>query len=213
MALPTTSASSGFGYVVAIEGLEDIDLENAPERIRKFASRAVNATARRTRTESAREMRREVDFRARYLTGAQGRLQVARFASPGKLEATIRGRDRPTSLARFIKGTARHGKQGVNVQVAPGSTRRMGRAFVMKLKSENIGLAIRLRPGERVENKKAMIRAAYTSVAGRRASDANLYLLYGPSVDQVFSNVARDISPDAARKLEDEFARLVGALL
>jgi hypothetical protein len=37
----------------------------------------------------------------------------------------------------------------------------------------------------------------------------NLYLLYGPSVSQVFAGVAQDISPDMADFLDAEFNRLM----
>lgn len=195
--------TGGGRYVVAVEGLEALDLDQVPEKIKQFAARAINTTARRYRTKAAREMREQVNFPARYLTGAEsGRLRVARFASPESLAATIRGRDRPTSLAQFVKGPRRGGRKSPTVEVAPGHRVKMNRAFLMSLKSENVGLALRVSPGERVENKRKMVQVAN-----------NLYLLYGPSVDQVFRSVAEDVSEDASVFLEQEFTRLTEALL
>lgn len=67
----------------------------------------------------------------------------------------------------------------------------------------NVGLAIRLRPGERLANKTSARRVAN-----------GLYVLYGPSVDQVFrsndgTGVANDLVPEIEDKLSKEFIRLL----
>lgn len=202
-------------YAVVIEGLRDIDLEGAPKRVKRAASRAVNHALRRTRTQAAREMREQIAWKARYLTGAgSGKLQIRESASPDNLQGRIRGTDRPTSLARFMSGSRRPGRAGVTVRVKPGSSKKMKRAFVMGLKNENVGLAIRLREGESIENKKVMLRAAYSrgprrQRANRRASEYNIYLLYGPSVDQVFTTVREDMDEFALAEMETEFLRLI----
>jgi hypothetical protein len=103
------------------------------------------------------------------------------------------------------------GHAGVYVQVAPGKSRFMKRAFLMRLPQGstltdtifNLGLAIRLRPGEVLQNK----------VSARKVA-SGLYLLYGPSVDQVFrsndgSGVANDMVPEIERDLSAEFLRLL----
>lgn len=202
MAAPVISPD-GQRYVIAVEGLEGLDLTAVPEKIKRLASRAINTTARRYRTQAAREMREQIAFPARYLTGAEsGRLQVARFASPEALSATIRGRDRPTSLATFVKGARRHGVKSPTVEVATGVREKMNRAFLMNLRNGNLGLAVRLAPGEKIDNKRKMVQVSN-----------GLYLLYGPSVDQVFRTVAADLSDDAAAFLEQEFTRMSEALL
>ncbi len=195
-------------YVVAVEGLEDIDLANAPLRVRKMASRAINYAMRRTRTQSARLMREQVNFGARYLTGREnGRLMIATFAKPGDLVGRIRGRDRPTSLAQFTKqkprvaGGPRRRKKGVDVTVKPGAKVTMERAFLMNLRGGNVGLAVRTNGGPPARAYKP------------KGIGNNLWLLYGPSVDQVFRSVAEDVSDDAAKLMEREFIRLAGALL
>ncbi len=187
-------------YVVAVEGLASLsDIENLDENILLRARQAINRTTDRTRTRSDREIRKQVAFPARYLSS---RLTVSKKASGRSLEAVITGRDRPTSLARFSKGKdvgAARRKGGVSVTVAPGQTRFMSGAFLMQLRGGNLGLAIRLKAGESMRNKRKMTRVG-----------KGLYLLYGPSVDQAFRSVADEYAaPDAADYLEREFIRLM----
>lgn len=198
-------------YVVVAEGLGDLvnaDIGAIPDEIKRKAVMAINRTVQWARTQAAREMRRQVAFKASYLTGAEGRLRIAKKATGNDLEAIIVGRQRPTSLARFAKttdpATARR-QGGVNVEVKPGAAKFMKGAFLVRLRAGsvktdtqyNLGLAIRLKPGQTLRNKKHAIQL-----------DNNVYILYGPSVDQVFRTVSEDISPDALMHLEREFERL-----
>ena len=193
-------------YIVAVEGISDTiaSLEEMPAAIQRYARMAINTTTKKTRTAASRKIREQVNFTAGYLSDAAGRLSITQQATDGNLEARISGRFRPTSLARFASGAV--GRGGVRVQVNPGSTQRMGRAFLMRLRAgranietkSNLGLAIRLKPGEHVENKHRMV-----PVTG------NLYLLYGPSVDQIFRFVADELAPDTGDDLEAEFLRLI----
>src|SRR5690606_33603498 len=92
-------------YVVAVEGLSALhSLDDMPADVLTAASRAINDTVRRGRAAGAREIRRQVNFPARYLSGSEGRLKVTKFATPGSLVGVITGRHRPTSLARFSSG-------------------------------------------------------------------------------------------------------------
>src|SRR5690625_6863150 len=104
------------------------------------------------------------------------RLQITQYAQGRHLLGTILGTDRSTSLARFSSGAKR-----LSVQVAPGRRKRMGRAFLLPLRGGNIGLALRLKPGERLRNKKRVTQVS-----------KNLYLLYGPAVNNVFDDVAEE---------------------
>lgn len=197
---------------MAVEGLADTrPLDALPRNILVAAQRAVNRTADRGATAARRIVREQVNFAAQYLTGTDSsgrqRLGVSKRASVDNLEAVITGRQRPTSLARFATGSPQVGKTGVQVEVAPGFARLMRRAFVIRLpagKSDvetksNLALAIRLKPGEVIHNKRVMVRLK-----------GNLYLLYGPSVDQAFATVREDVAPDAEQFLGAEFTRLLG---
>jgi hypothetical protein len=192
-------------YVIAVEGLTGIPVDSA--RIAENASKAINRTVERSKAAASRRMRQQVAFKAGYLS-RQDRLGITKKASRNDLEAVITGRHRPTSLAQFARGARATGRRrsGVTVEVQPGLVRRLDKAFFIKLRAGNtdagpgnLGLAIRLPEG------KIPDRAYKPTRIGK-----NLWLLYGPSIDQVFDDVANDISPEAADFLEAEFARLMG---
>jgi hypothetical protein len=78
--------------------------------------------------------------------------------------------------------------------VSPGIARRMPGAFAIRLKNKNIGLAVRTsKPPSR----------------GAKQIGKNLYLMYGPSVDQVFADTREMIRPDAEEFMNREFRRLM----
>lgn len=176
--------------------------------------RSINRTARDQRTAAARMIGEQIAFPSSYLRGGDGRrtrLFVSDKARPGHLRAAITARSRPTSLAQFVRSAARPGAP-VNVEVRPGRSRQLRRAFLIRLRRGteltdtrfNLGLAIRLRPGERLSNKIRQVQIS-----------RGLYLLYGPSVQQVFldnslQGVARDLERPTAIKLEREFLRQLG---
>ncbi|AEY69569.1 hypothetical protein AH2_00059 [Burkholderia phage vB_BceS_AH2] len=197
-------------YVIVAEGIDAIPDAGAIDKAIVIAARqAINRATPRARTAASREMRKQVAFPASYLSGNDARLRITKMATNDNLESVITGRQRATSLARFSRerdpASARR-KGGVNVEVKPGQARFMKGAFLVKLKAGNaktdtqfnLGLAIRLKPGERLRNKTQM-----------QQLDHNVYLLYGPSVDQVFRTVREDIAGDTRSFLEAEFRRLL----
>lgn len=192
------------GFVVAVEGLSALrDLEQIPAAIKRAAYQAVNKTADRTRTRMARRMREQVAFPASYLSGTNSRLTVTERARADSVQATITGRFRATSLATFAKNRTPNRKGGARVEVAPGFAKLMRRAFIIRLRSGaselgNLGLAIRLKPGERIENKHKVVHMK-----------GGLALLYGASVDQLMRTVAPEEAPEAEEFLEQEFLRLL----
>lgn len=166
---------------------------------------AINTVVRRSGMKALRDgMLAEVDFPRGYLSG--DRLKVARFASDSKLEATILARKRATSLARFATSGS-IGTSGVTVKVRRGRTTFLKKAFLVKLKAGasmsednyNTGLAVRLAPGEKLNNKTSAHKAWL--VPGRVA------LLYAPSVNQVMATTAAKVSPKIADLVEAEFFR------
>ena len=202
-------------FVVVVDGLLDLkDFEGADERVKLNMVRSVNKVIAQTRTESRRRILGQINFPTSYLDPSGGRFYVSRLATRAKPEAAITAKRRPTSLARFIVGTPTPNKAGVTVSVGKGKTETLRRAFVIKLRAgsapidtkSNLGLAVRLKRGETLRNKNSMIKMAN-----------GLYLLYGPSVQQVFldnsgEGVAQDVAPYALDKLEDEFDRLMDTL-
>lgn len=147
----------------------------------------------------------QVDFPKDYLKG--DRLYVRKYARENDLEGIIVGRKRATSLARFTQGQAIGRRGGVRVQVKRGQSTYMRRAWLVRLRrgasltedNYNVGLALRVNPGESVMGKRGSHKSwlVPNSVA----------LLYGPSVDQVFRTVADDIAEPVADLVADEFFR------
>lgn len=196
-------------FAIVVEGMSSLrDIENLPPRIVRAARAAVNKTVDFGRADSARMIRREVAFPARYLSGQNGRLAITKRAQGADLEGIITGRFRPTSLARFARGTpeSTRRRKGVTVTVKPGTPRFMAKAFLIRLRAgsagidtqHNLGLAVRLKPGETIRNKRYQM-----------AQWKGLTFLYGPSVDQVFDDVAESNSDKLAEHLEREFNRLL----
>lgn len=203
---------------VGFRGLDDVRKRVAgiPETVDRASVFAVNEAVTFGQAESSRRIREQVAFSARYIGTSDdpnARLRVAKKARMGDLEGVIAGRTRPTSLAQFSKG-AKLGKGGyVRVKVkAGGGTKRIPNAFPMKLRrgtgvydpeNANEGIAVRLKDGKLPGgmNKKQMVQVS-----------GNLYLLYGPSVDQVFRDVRFDVQAPVGDVLESSFLRNYGRL-
>lgn len=173
--------------------------EQMPEVAERAAALAINSVAvRSSLPEARREMRKQIDFPKGYLEQSD-RLYLSKRASKGNLQAVIRGRDRPTSLARFrVPGQTPQNTRGkpLRLQVKPGKTVTVNKAFLVTLRGGNTGLAVRLKNGQTLRNSD---RAIYLG--------NNVYLLYGPSVEQVFQSVASDIAPKTIDDVADEFLR------
>jgi hypothetical protein len=161
---------------------------------------AINDVASRDALKLLRaDIESQVDFPSGYLSQPD-RLGVSRKATPNNLEAVITARDRPTSLARFARGqsVANTRGKGVRVQVKPGQAKLLPKAFLVNLNNGNLGLAIRLKDGQSLRNKND----------GRMVKlGKNTYLLYGPSVDQVFGDVADGNSSEISRLVSNQFFR------
>jgi hypothetical protein len=181
-------------------------LDRCPEAATTAARIAINDTiAGRGRTLIKQEMLRQVEFPPNYIDTK--RLYVKRKAYNHLLEAVLAARQRPTSLARFATRQTPDGARkagSVRVTVKPGHARDMKGAFLIRLKrgaeltddNYNLGLAIRLKPGEQIRNKNTPFNA-----------DSNLHILYGPSVDQVMNDAVDNVVPDVLKEVDTEFFR------
>lgn len=197
--------------ITAVNLLElDEFLSAQPVAARTSARLAINSVASRKAVPHMRKaMRDEVAFPAGYLED-KDRFGVTKPATDADLSASITARFRPTSLARFAPGQSFDGARrtgGINVKVNNGGgSKRLEGAFFVRLRRGrdtidgfNTGIAIRLKPGERLRGRKK-------GGAGIELAP-NLYLLYGPSVDQVFRQVSVAESPYVADQLQREFVR------
>lgn len=202
----------GYATRLSIEakGIKDYQrfLELAPAITTRAARLAINDTARFGGLKLIQKsIYAQVNFPAGYLEDPS-RLRVSQLASDNKLEAIISARARATSLARFAGSSPFPTPRGagVTVTVNPGSPRVMKGAFLVRLRrgasftddNYNLGLAIRLKPGERVINKNTQS----TVQLGH-----NVEVLYGPSVDQVFRDVAVEQADAIGAMLGAEFIR------
>jgi hypothetical protein len=185
-------------------------LEQFPVIVPRAAKLALNQTAERKGLKLSRErMIAQVAFPTGYLYPP--RFEVSKKATEGSLLATIRGQFTPTPLGRFSSGqrarfvsARKHGRKvsrpTIRVEVKPGHVVELPRAFLLTLRNGNIGLGIRLRPGETLLHSIGAKRIVGGPLNG-------VYLLYGPSVDQVFRSVAAEISEPLMVELESEFLR------
>lgn len=146
----------------------------------------------------------EVNFPSGYV---DDKIQFGRKATPTRLVASVYGRQRPTSLARFAQGGTVGGRGGVSVRVKK-STTHMPSAFLMRLKrgasltddNFNLGLAIRLKPGMQLNRRKDL--GDYINLG------SNIAMLYGPSVDQILRNEAAEAeTPEIIDAVATEFFR------
>lgn len=193
-------------------------LAEQPKTARTAARIAINdVTGRRAVPRMRRAMAEEVNFPPGYLEDPE-RFGQTKKATDADLSATITARFRPTSLARFSGDSPEGAKRtgGVNVRVnKTGGAKRIGGAFFVRLRRGsdtsdgfNLGLAIRLKPGQTIRGRKKGAQGIELA--------PNLYLLYGPSVDQIFRQVSVAESPSVADDLQREFirqyVRLIGQL-
>lgn len=200
--------------ITAVTALRSIakDIEALPSVSRQAARLAMNSVIERKGLPSIRrEMQDQAKFPSGYLT--KDRLGITQKATDTNLQVKITARHRPTSLARFAQGQSFEGvrrRGSVRVQVGK-TTKTIRRAFFVRLRRGqdtsdgfNLGLAIRLKPGERLKGRR--LGGSGVQVA------PNLYLLYGPSVDQVFRDAGPDaiirILPDIEKEYTRQFVRL-----
>lgn len=184
-------------YVAAIEGLATLDSIKAlgDGALETIIQQAINKSLRDTRKIAADVIYGQVAYPNGYLNPKGKRLTVTQTAKPGSLTGSITARDRPTSLARFAKGST---KEGVRVGVKYGQSKLIRKTFIMKLKGGNEGLAMRVPYGSTPNKAFKPYRLT-----------PQLFLLYGPSVEQVFKSVAQQETPTAIGIFEREFDRLL----
>lgn len=189
----------------AIKGLADF-LESAENAARPAAAMAMNDVTGGKGLKTYRTaMKSQIAFPPGYLEDVD-RFGQTGYATPARLETKISARARPTSLARFSSASS-PGQEGVTVRVKAGRTIRLKRAFTVRLRAGtvlddtafNVGIAVRVKPGTTLRNKRDMGSAARLA--------PNVFLLYAPSVDQVFRTVAETETPKVLDAMGLEFFR------
>jgi hypothetical protein len=179
-----------------ISGIENFDklLAKYPVNAKRAASMTINSALTKTRTWSQREILGQVNFKATYLNE---NLTVSRRATQNDLIGTVAGRRRPTTLTRFVTNQGAK-KSSPKVKVGRnGSAKTLKRAFIVEGRSGNKLLILR--------TKGIAPEASYKP--RRYGPSGNLWVAYGPSVDQVFKTVKVDIAPRVTDFLNSEFLR------
>lgn len=185
-------------------------LEEFPKEASKAAKLSINDTLDRGRTMAKQKIMSQVNLSASYLDGKSSegrRLDTRKVVRLGEeMSGSIIGRRRPISLYRFdaeqLYTSAKNGgkkQAGVSVRV-DRTTKRIPKAFIMNLKGGNRGVAIRLPKGKTPRRK-------WNGQPLYKNNTQNVYLLYGPSVNQVFDDVAEEIKPELSTYLGREFQR------
>jgi hypothetical protein len=195
--------------MVLIEGMEEINFADAADKITRAATQAINSTAQFARADSAAEIRQKYNFPGNYLDPSKGRLVVSKRAVMSNLEAVITGRQRPTSLARFMIQNNGVNHEGVVIEMKRGQATPLKHAFPIKLRrggdgsANNLGLAVRV-------NGHSAPGKAYKPKLLSANKNSSLWLLYGISVDQAFRYTKELTADRAAIFLESEVSRLMG---
>lgn len=184
------------GMNEALAMLRSVDTES-----RSALSKAINAVADETRDLAVQKILSQVALSASYV---KNRLYISQRASVDDPAAVISGRVRSTQLRRYqgkqlyvkAKMPGKKRLAGVSVKVkAGGSTKVLKHAWVMKLKYGEIDARMGLTQG----------------IVQRTGTGRNDYrVLYGPSVDQVWSDVREDVKPLIEPRLAAEFLKQLG---
>lgn len=198
-------------------GLDDAEdyFRAVPVASKKAASIAINQTMKRGGMRLIKdEMLDMIAFPEGYLGDA--RLGITKYATENDLMGIITGRQQPTSLARFADPSTPIGSfngGGVKVTIKKGQQRFLRNAWLVKLKrgetkspdNFNIGLAVRVNQGESIGGKYSKHKSWLVP--------GTIALLYGPSVDQIFRDVAQDRGADILNLVGAEFTRQLDRLL
>ncbi|KAE8546151.1 hypothetical protein [Marinobacter nauticus] len=189
-------------------------LEKYPKVARNAARMAINDTIRRGRRQAKQEILKQVNLMPSYVNKTR---LTENLASNDNLTGSIVGRRRPTSLARFDvnqlykpnRSKPGRKKAGLSVKVKR-SRKKIPNAFLVNLKAgnqdgANQGLAIRVPAGKKP-------RRRFNAKPLYKNENTNVYLLYGPSIQQVFDDVAEDLQPELTTYLNREFRRQFGRL-
>lgn len=195
-------------------------LRKYPKVARKAAKLSINDTVRRGRRMVKREIQSQVNLPPSYLN--KSRLSE-NFATYDNLVGSIIGRQRPTSLARFGSqalyqpNKTRPGRKPAGVSVKVKNRRKtIPNAFLIKLKAgnkdgANQGLAVRLPKGKHPDRK-------FGGKPLYKNQNSNVWLLYGPSVNQMMTarkggeSMVDEMKPGLNTYLNREFRRQFGRL-
>lgn len=181
---------------IARTGLENLDayVRRFGDGANKAASMTLNDTARWARTRLKAQMQADIRLTESAFTGK--RLYVAEFANPGHLQATVRGDKQGYSLSRFSVDKPVRLARAPFLQIKRGGPSvQVKRGFFLPAPNGALGLAVRT-------------NGPLTKGKGRKISK-NLYILFGPSPDQMMKRLVPELVPSVLRYADTEFTRQI----
>ena len=183
-----------------------------PDVSNKAAMLALNEVTKKQGLAILRdEMNAEVNFPENYVKRNTERSQAA---TQHNLTAVITGRGRATSLAEFVVGgsflRSRLGPVGVKVKNQDASVSIINNARLINLNNGNTGLAVWVPKGKPLHGSYGAVKL--NSKGARRNQKYDIYLLYGPSVDQVLGGAFDKRADEVGEMLVNEFIRQFGRL-
>jgi hypothetical protein len=183
-----------------------------PEIAERAGTTATNDAAAHALALARRAVRKDANLSASYINDPD-KLRVARKAGRVSGEAVVLANARPISLARYAPAGQGFGRQrGVTVRVKRGgASKHMRKAFLIPLKQGshsvdtgagvyNRGLALRLPEGQTIKNKRV----------AKKLKGGNTWLLYGPSVHQIFRQSLPEVAADTSNYFERRFFYQLG---
>jgi len=186
--------------VVAGKGIDALDryIARLGDGANKAAVMAVNDTADWARTRIKRQMQAEVTLAESAFSNRQ--FYVSRRANTADLQAILTASRQPYSLSRFKVGDVGFGPSAGPVKVrikAGGSTVNLKRAFYVRAPNGAVGIAVRSK--QPLDNSRG----------ARRIKGTDVYVLFGPSPDQLMRRLAPASVPDVENYLNREFSRQI----
>lgn len=182
------------------KGIEDLDryVARLGDGANRAAVMAVNDTADWARVRIKRQMQSEVNLGETAF--GKGKFGITRRANPADLQAIVSASRQPYSLSRFKTDTPEFGPKAGPVKVrikAGGSTVTLKRAFYLRAPNGAVGIAVRSK--QPLDNSRG----------ARRVKGTDIYVLFGPSPDQLMRRLAPDSVPAVENYLNREFSRQI----
>lgn len=182
-------------------------LQRTPEVAQEAAKLAVSDTADWGKNMAARMFTSTVNLPADAL--AARRFRVSQRPTSARPEAIISADNNPLGLSRFVVGAKKPGAPHPRTQVLVGGSVKQwsapggdNYAFLIPTPNGAAGVGLAIRTKGALRNSKAA-----------RQIGRNLYLLSGPSVNQMFAQLMPAIVPRVEAKLQAEFQRQYSRLI
>ncbi len=168
-----------------------------PAEVAQAQRLAVADTLRWGRAQFSADIRAQLNLPLGALSGK--RFEITQYPTAQRPEGVLSAQFAPLNLARFATTKPRLGlKPKIRVK-AGGNSLQLDNSFFIPGPSGGFGLAVRTKTAMR------------NSRAARRIAN-NLYILFGPSVDQAFRVSLPKLKPRVADRLEAETLRQIARL-